>query len=300
MPGANSSAIQIYREIPSHSMSPYETYDTLPKGAFVGQQVEFNTPDRSAYIVAKNSDLPIYGVGRIPAGTTNGITHGNIDPNDEDPRNSRDPQAFRGSAGLFQRIRPSSELHLSSTLTHKVNQGRNRLDINLSQSVAENELSGGKITVTTNVNLSRGNYIDPQTSYYISRNTASTGSSNATTIYLLEEIRHRLIPNSTLEIVQNPYNGVFVSSTREDAPAGFTVCSVPAEHYFLALVRGIVLLTATPNHGGGIIVSPSAMYIESQGQVASSVNAADKVVGHTLDAINVASSGQFYGYVNMI
>ena len=294
-------------------MSPYETYETLPKGAYVGQLLEFNTPDRAAYIVARNGNLPIYGSARIRAGTTNGITHGNIDWHDEDPRNLRDPKAFRGSALL----KTNTTNQIQVVLGYHVKQGSKRLDLDFrgpdptnnphyGRAVEENELAGGKLVVTTNRALSRGNHIDPQQSYYIVRNTKSEGDNRLTTVYLVDEIRERINKEGTLSITSNPYNGIKVinQTTRVFKPAGFNMCAIPANHYFLSLVRGYVYVINT-NQGfisgeGQVMPSDQA---NGEGSIAfRGTGDADRtIVGHILNLDNAYVSGtQTWVYVDLL
>lgn len=201
MAGANSSAIQQYRQFPFHRFQPDEPLANLPKGAFVGQFIEFNTPDRSAYFVCKNGDTAL-----------------STDANN----------LFSGSVPLSQVPVLRSDMDIPSAVKRR----KSNLTLNLDSAITENALAGGKLAVTT----------DGQSKeyYYIQRNSASTGADSTTKIYLLEEIRKDLTTATDISLISNALNGVVVGDS-DDAPcAGFTVSAVPADYYFLSLVRGVI------------------------------------------------------------
>ena len=226
----------------------------MPKGAFVGQFIEFNTPDRSAYLVCKNGPTVL-----------------------STPFDSADNEygIYTGSQPLNKSFVVFSDTEIGSA----VKRGKSSLTLNLGSAVSENRLSGGKLVVTTTG--------QSREYYYIQRNSASTGPDNTTKIYLLEDLHKTLTAATDISVISNPLNGVEIGDSNNDwqGCAGFTVTDVPANYYFLSLVRGIirVQIDAAVVHAG------ENLYVSAiPGSV--SATAVGKVVGQALTGTTTANA----------
>ena len=248
MAGVNSSAIQQYRQIPFHRFQPGEPQAQLPKGAFVGQFIEFNTPDRSAYFVCKNGPTPL-----------------------STPFDSADNEygVYTGSQPLNKSFVVVSDTNIG----YAVKRGKSSLTLNLSAAVSENRLSGGKLVVTTTA--------QNREYYYIQRNAASTGTDNTTKIYLLEDLRKDLTAATDISVISNPLNGVEIGDSNNDwqGCAGFTVTDVPANYYFLSLVRGIIRVQMN----GAVDAGDPLMVSTTEGRVIPAISG-EQVVAHALSS----------------
>lgn len=259
----NTTALQQYRQVPFHRFSPLEPREKLPKGAFVGQLIELNTPDLSAYRVCKN------GATALTVDNTNAKLVG-----------ASISTGLSGTANIEAAV--------------KQGQARVIVEVEDTDNASKNQFAGGKFDIVGGTGAGE--------SYYIQRNNAKdtsggTGNHNVT-FWLQEKLRKDIATDSNANIINNPCNGVLGTGTESIPIVGANITAVPANYYFLAQVRGIIRLD-DDGTGSGAISAHTQIAGGTSGSF-QAVVAADiiQTIGHTLQTI--ADDGQGYCYLDLL
>lgn len=204
-----STDTQMYREVPFHRFSPWEPRAELPDGAFLGQVLETDTMDNAAYRVMRNGstaigDEPTIMEMRYTEVTDDPISgNSNIElPYDE----GSDFLQIRSDSGPF------TENQFTNGLLYKA---------------AGDSHTFGQLSLVI--------YNKPSTPFESSFNYETSFNIDPP---LLSD----WVGDPSGNLVMHPLNGVTAATRRHGIVCGVTVCAVPAEFYFLGLVRGSVYL----------------------------------------------------------
>ena len=237
-----STETQMFREVPFHRFSPWEPRKDLPDGAFLGQVIETNTSDNAAYRVMKNSATAL---GDMPVPLETQFTE------------------VTDSTGSTANI---AKEYAIGDRALQIRSDGTKFDENQFVTGIFYKTAGDSDTyaqmhgITYNKeSVKFESPWDYQTEFYIEPPLFSDWDDDASG-----------------NLVMHPLHGVTASKTGPGAICGVSVCAVPADYYFLGLVRGTVWLETDA-------ISTPAGAIGKSGSNAGHVKRAvpgEQVIGH--------------------
>ena len=275
---AGNTALQAWREVPFTEFSPYETREKLPDGAYLGQIVATKGPDQPMFRVVQNSGTEIEW--------------------DNEEGKEFIPRAVQVSYG--EESSNNNVIHHVPTVSrdnYRVNSGRTRVPLSVPASVEVDQFQGGYMCVIDGPGNGQIYNIHsnskPQTkNVVVGGNSVSRTVAN---IYLEEELRVSFTEDTEVRLVASQYKNVVLTTRHANLCCGFALVPVPANHYFLAQIRGACLVNA--NGGPGNMNLADA---NSSGEVRIYKNTSGAVLlANTANAteINRRIFGQELGYV---
>lgn len=257
-----STQTQMYREAPFHRFSPWEPREALPKGAFLGQVLETDTPDNAAYRVMRNGRTAI---GDEPTLIEMRFTEV------VDTRSNIDVSYDEGTD--FLQIHSSSGPFNENQFTH-----------GLFYKTAGDSVTFGQLHRVTYNKLSK---------------PLETSSDYQTFFTIDPPLLSDWVSDPSGNLVVHPLNGVIAATGQQGVVCGVTVCAVPAEYYFLGLVRGSVYLETED------ITTPVGAITKSRAQVGrvKAATEGEQVIGYYEGSSTAEDldAGTYYPfYINLL
>ena len=121
-----------------------------------------------------------------------------------------------------------------------VGAGRNIVPLDMHGAVEVDVYRGGRLTVFDGEHYHQ---------YHVQTNSGKTAGDGFINLTLTRNLITSIVPKESPQVLltKNPYSAVVPSTVLDDSAntlvAGFSVVAVPKEYYFLALVRGISVVT---------------------------------------------------------
>ena len=248
--------LQAYRELPFGGFSPYHPVKTLPKGAYLGQTVKTNSPDNATFRVMRAQEE----IG------TDGEETPKMVVSDE------------------WQIEATPDLE---TVAAVIPKGTARFSVIVTAApmgntmIPDNRLTGSKVFVTDGTGEGA--------TFYIANNRNEKNSSGQRTnkyeITVDPPAPVELDSDSDL-IIRNQFYSQVAGGPNDRKINGIALTVIPENHYFLALVRGIVPMQMAPSITKTTASPTNRAVSESRGSNTNRIKiaaAGERVIGHILN-----------------
>lgn len=228
---AGNTALQAWREVPFTEFSPYETRAKLPDGAYLGQIVATKGPDQPMFRVVQNSSTAI-------------TWDGDADNKEFIPKPVEMSYKEDSETNNVRAHVPSGQRS-----NYRVNSGRIRVPLSLERPAAVDvdEFQGGYMVVIDGPGTGQIYNIQGNGKPY------AKGGETVSNIFLEEELRISFTQDTEVRLVANQYKDVGQATNKANLCCGFALVPVPANHFFLAQIRGACLVKI--HHTSGLNLS---------------------------------------------